>query len=301
MMDRCQAWIDISDRVLLNERVTSAERAFLREHEAVCATCARESGAWSELRPNALHSVPEPAEVEAIIESAAATTPLPSIVPVASSKRPWRQRGVAAVAAGVLITAVAATFLRLGADDPHGTSEVQLRRDGVTGSLAPAPNSAAVVATAEDTCGEVGDGVTLCVAAGSELPTFDLDTPHRSVLLKRGRVIASLESQVLGTTTFSVITDKGRIAGGPLYSVEVDESGAVTARVMRGSVLVHGASGRGQALLAGQLLRLGERYSMRLPDDERERDLSLLERLAPAAFIRQYAGTLGQRNASKGP
>ncbi|HET9929740.1 MAG TPA: hypothetical protein VFQ35_03600 [Polyangiaceae bacterium] len=299
MMDRCQAWINISDRVLLNERVTSAERAFLREHEAVCKTCAREASAWSDLRPTALYSVPDPDEVEAVIESAAVTTPNHPAFAIMASKPPWLRRAAAALAAAVALVA-AAMFLRPGADDADAASETSSRRvaPAVLGATA---TPRGVVASAEDTCGEVADGVTVCVTAGSEIPTVALDTARPSLALKRGRVIASLECRAM-RTSFGIITEKGSVAGGPLFSVEVAEDGAVTARVLRGNVLVQGAAGeRGHALLAGQLLRLGERYSLRLTDDDRERDLSLLERFAPAAFIRQYTSAFGERGSGRTP
>ncbi|HET9955827.1 MAG TPA: FecR domain-containing protein [Polyangiaceae bacterium] len=134
----------------------------------------------------------------------------------------------------------------------------------------------------EDTCGEVLSGVTLCLTRGSEVSRVELAGADRTVYLKRGRAIASLAPQPPGTS-FSIVTASGRVtAVGTVFSVEVTAEGGSIARVARGKVLVRApAAGADHALLAGQMLRLGESESLRLTRTDQDQDLSLLEQLAP--------------------
>src|SRR5207244_10527984 len=77
------------------------------------------------------------------------------------------------------------------------------------------------LAPAQDSCSSLVDGIVLCLVAGSEVGEIHTEGPRRTVELKRGRAVASLEPQPAGTS-FSITTSAGTVtAVGTIFSVEI--------------------------------------------------------------------------------
>jgi hypothetical protein len=285
MTEDCQHWVDIADRAVLGERVSGDELAFVTRHEAECSGCAREAAAWRELRPAALHVVPSSDEVDEILRLAEVPKAAPKVA--RAWQRRWMPAAAAALAAAAAVLALVGGLRTYGPTEGVETPSQPTARQGKStqaevGSAQPSERS--VNRTQEDTCGEPVSGITVCVASGAELAAVDIAPPHRSVFLKRGHAVASLRPQAPGTS-FSIKTEVGRVTAiGTVFSVEVSDDGTMTARVTHGKVMVYGAGDEPvSVLLAGQRLTLGVSGVESLPDEERERDVSLLEAFAPSA------------------
>jgi len=285
MTEDCRHWADIADRVVLGEGVARDELSFVTRHEAECSACAREAAAWRELRPAALHVVPNSDEVDEILRLAE----VPTVAPGATQagRRRWMPAAAAALAAAAAVLALVGGLRTYGAGEGVKTPSPPIAQQGKNTEAKAAnaqPSETPVNRTEQDTCGEPVSGITVCVAAGAELAAVDIAPPHRSVFLKRGHAVASLRPQAPGTS-FSIRTDVGRVTAiGTVFSVEVSDDGTMTARVTHGKVMVYGTGDEPvSVLLAGQRLTLGVSGVESLPDEERERDVSLLEVLAPSA------------------
>jgi hypothetical protein len=138
-----------------------------------------------------------------------------------------------------------------------------------------APKSA--VSPSTPSCSEVVQGVTVCLAAGSQISSKSLEGVDRSIELKRGLAVVALVPQPPGTT-FSVATSSGKVtAVGTIFSVEVGNDGASVVRVVDGRVVVRAsATGTQQPLNAGETLRIGDGRASPLTAGDRERNLALL-------------------------
>lgn len=282
MTERCTRWMELSDRQLLGDELAERELEFIHAHELECVECGREAAVLRELRPSLLHAVPSEDDVRRLLLQAE----LPELGPsrqdrasaeplLAARRRPARR--IAAAAALLALVASVALLIKSKASEPVTSGHVPP-------ATAPSPGAhpgppAFLSKVTEDTCGPLTDGIVLCVTAGSEIGRVQLEGARRTVELRRGRAVASLDPQPKGSS-FSILTRAGEVkAIGTVFSVELTEDGAAYARVSRGRVLVRAASAPSeQALLAGQQLSLGAAAASALPLAESERDLDLVAR-----------------------
>lgn len=291
MMHRdCERWSAISDAAVLGEPVSSADRQFELEHQAACPRCRGEASIWASLRPSRLQVVPSEEEVEELLSLVATETFLVNPPPARASLPP---RAVAATAALFAVAAGLIFWLNTPTDTAEGlkkaTAFSYTPTPKPTTTAAPPQQPATVEREpstamrarhyAKDTCSEVVAGITLCVAAGSEISSMELLPPHRVVRLVRGRAVASLVPQPSGTS-FSIATKDGKVtAVGTKFTVEVGAHGESWARVHHGKVVVRGTRPVGETfLLAGQATRLGSEKIEPVTSPDRVRDLRLLAR-----------------------
>jgi ferric-dicitrate binding protein FerR (iron transport regulator) len=282
MTERCNRWMELSDRQLLGDELAELEREYIRAHELECLVCGREAAVLRELRPPLLHAVPSEEDVRRLLLQAdlpeleqARPEPSPQARPSIARRLPPRR--LAAAAAMLALVAGLALLIGLKAPAPAEPSLAAAPTTGSAAALARPP--AFLSKVTEDTCGPLVDGIVLCVTAGTEIGRVQLEGPRRSVELRRGRAVASLDSQPRGSS-FSIATRAGEVkAIGTVFSVELAEDGTAYARVTRGRVLVHATSAQSeQSLLAGQQLMLGAATASALPLREAERDLELVAR-----------------------
>jgi ferric-dicitrate binding protein FerR (iron transport regulator) len=274
--------MELSDRQLLGDELAELELEYIRAHELECLECGREAAVLRELRPTLLHAVPSEDDIRRLLLQA----DLPELQPprseppprAASSKaRRLPSRRVAAAAAMLALVAGLALLIGLKAPAPAEPSLAGAPTTASAGALARPP--AFLSKVTEDTCGPLLDGIVLCVTAGSEIGHVQLEGARRTVELRRGRAVASLDPQPRGSS-FSIVTRAGEVkAIGTVFSVELADDGAAYARVARGRVLVRaGNAPSEQTLLAGQQLTLGAATASALPLREAERDLELVAR-----------------------
>jgi ferric-dicitrate binding protein FerR (iron transport regulator) len=281
MTERCNRWMELSDRQLLGDELAELELEYIRAHELECLECGREAAVLRELRPTLLHAVPSEDDVRRLLLQAdlperepPGPEPSPRTRPIA---RHLPSRRLAAAAAMLALVAGLALLIGLKAPAP---AEPRLAAAPTAGSAAALAHPPAFLSkVTEDTCGPLLDGIVLCVTAGSEIGRVQLEGPRRSVELRRGRAVASLDPQPQGSS-FSISTRAGEVkAIGTVFSVELAEDGTAYARVTRGRVLVHATGAQSeQSLLAGQQLILGAATASALPLREAERDLELVAR-----------------------
>jgi len=194
-------------------------------------------------------------------------------------------RSIAAVAAVLALAAGVWLFVRTVHTSEHAPQGLTAALPASSGPRAPAAratNTSAARsqfagAVAQDTCGSLVDGIVLCVVAGSEIGEIQLEGSRRTVELKSGRAVASLEPQPPGTS-FSITTAAGKVtAVGTIFSVQVSHATDVYASVMRGKVLVQGVRPASAVpLTAGHMVRLGDTEVSPLPALEAQQDLDLV-------------------------
>jgi ferric-dicitrate binding protein FerR (iron transport regulator) len=288
----CERWRAICDAGVLGEEVSLAEHEFELQHQASCPHCRAEASLWASLKPNRLHVLPSADEVDEVLRlvplGPLGTRPDPSVRPTV--------RRVAFAATGAALAMAAGFFLwvktqaapvavltplppPLAAVGERPRSESLARE--ATPSVQPAPASTPERFT-EDTCRDVVSGITLCVAAGSEIASMDLASPRRIVHLTKGRAIASLVPQPQGTS-FSIATKDGSVtAVGTKFTVEVGSNGETLARVHHGKVVVRAPGLVGETfLVAGQGVKMGSEEVAPVSERERARDLRLLSKSVP--------------------
>jgi ferric-dicitrate binding protein FerR (iron transport regulator) len=268
MTDRdCERWIAIVDAEVLGESLSAAEREFEREHQAACPRCRSEASIWSTLRPSRLQVVPSAEDVDEILKLAARDDS--GRTPSARGMR-VSPRAIAVCSGATLIAAAAGVALWLA------SSESSFERGA---SVAAVSEKAPLVAGRypRSTCNEVASGITLCVAAGSELSSVELAPPHRSFQLDRGHLVASIAAQPPGTS-FSVATKDGKVTVvGAELGVEVAANGESWARVHQGKALARAAGAPRETFLAPeQTTHLGTDEIQPVAAAERARDLQLL-------------------------
>jgi hypothetical protein len=281
--------MELSDRQLVGERLSELELEFVRSHELDCAQCGREAAVFRELRTAPLHLVPSEEDVQRILLQAEQTHADP---PLEAAPSGWWTRTstqrVAAVAALVALAAGLWLYLKaeIGGEARPGAT-VALTTQGASSATTsrstpkPAPLTPPSGAPAGDGCSSLVDGIVLCLAAGSEVGEVHTAGPQRTVELRRGRAVASLEPQPPGTS-FSITTAAGKVtAVGTIFSVEIGQAGEAYASVTHGKVKVEGLGASSSFLLqAGQTVRLGDTEVSALPALEAQQDLDVVARWA---------------------
>jgi len=291
MTDReCQKWISITDATAMGELVTELERVFEVLHRASCARCRAEAAIWSSLRPSPVHALPSALEVDEILaqlpnaplgsEDRSSVTPLPL------------RRVLGAGMASLALVAGLLLWLKMHARPievtqalPTAVATAQLTAPGSHSDRRSSVPATALNAAADhfpdDACRNVVTGITLCMAAGSEISGLELSSPQRIVRLSRGRAIASLVPQPAGSS-FTLATKDGSVtSSGTKVAVEVGSAGGTTVRVHQGQVMVRAAGAVGERLLvAGQAALMGSENVRSVDAGDRERDLKLLSLMA---------------------
>lgn len=273
MMERdCERWIAIADAAVLGDPVSAAEQEFEREHRAVCARCRGEASLWSSLRPSRLQVVPSAEDVDEIVRLFTKKAPLASPT-VAFARSPRR---FLVVTAGAALLSAAGLLFWIKSKESVEPSRLP------ASAATPATHAFVTGRYSADTCGNAGEGVTLCITAGSEVSDVEFSPPHGIVRLERGRAVASLTSPS-HETSLSLVTEHGKVtAVGATFSVELEPHGKTAVRVHEGEVRVSATGSTTETLLGeGQASHLGAEKIETVPKDERERDLRLL----PSAAI----------------
>jgi FecR protein len=293
MTDPCARWMELSDKQLVGEELSKLELELVRLHELDCEQCGREAALFRELRTAPLHLVPSEEEVRRILLQAELNEgdePWSAEHPKLGSR--FSTPRVAAVASVLALAACLWLYLRTAGDSrtlPAGPTAALNSSNG-SRRASPLPGGRTETKTPlaapapEDSCSSVVDGIVLCLVAGSEVGEIHTEGPRRTVELRRGRAVASLEPQAAGTS-FSITTAAGTVtAVGTIFSVEIGHEGEVYASVTRGKVLVEGLGGVSAfSLTAGQMVRLGDTEVSALPALEAQQDLDLVARW-PAAI-----------------
>jgi hypothetical protein len=286
--------MELSDKQLVGEELSELELELIRLHELDCEQCAREAAIFRELRTAPLHLVPSEEEVQRILLQAELNR---EQEPGAADRRLPRRSSsprLAVLAAAVVLAAGAWLYVRAagnrGAQSAPPTAALKASATHApvrAAGVGPATNAPALAP--QDSCDSVDDGIVLCLVAGSEVGEVHTDGPQKTVELRRGRAVASLEPQPPGTS-FSITTAAGKVtAVGTIFSVEIGHEGEVYASVTRGKVLVDGLGAAAAfSLTAGQMIRLGDNETSTLPALESQQDLDLVAR---------WAATIADRRA----
>ena len=245
----CDRWMAIFDDQCLGATASAADLAFVRSHEATCATCAREATLWRSMRQNAHSPLPEdsPEAAEQALRAAeAASRPEPP-------RRRWR---AGAFGAGATVALAAGLFLwlrRTGRpEDDLVVARIawaagQVEIDGrVAEKGAALPRGSSLRAGDGACCVAVGDGVLACLTPGSEVRDVDAAPAHLRMDLVRGKVVAKLARQPsdvpltvqAGPATIRAVSTlfSVNVQGDPVVhvdegSVEVQTSGRAPVRV----------------------------------------------------------------------
>jgi hypothetical protein len=260
MSSECRRWIELSDLEAAGEVLSDEARAFQEAHVAGCAECEREAAIWRSTRPSASEAPPEARELDAVLRDVADR---------GQRERFHARRRLAAFALTASAFACAAAVVLWLRAVPKPTPIV--RGDG------PARVAPANPSTSSASCSQPVAGVTVCLAADTEITRRVLDAPDRVLELGRGRAVVSLSPQPTGTS-FSIGTAAGKVtAVGTIFSVEIGADGVSVARVIHGRVLVRTKTGGvAHPLRAGETLRIGENEPAPLSAADRARDMELL-------------------------
>jgi hypothetical protein len=286
MTDLCARWMELSDKQLLGEELSELELRQIRAHELDCEQCGREAAIFRELRTAPLHLVPSEEEVQRILLRAELSQADDFLG--TERRAPRRRLPTSSIAVAVSVLALAAgvwLYLRTVRSTEPATQGATAALPASSASHAAAPrptNSSAARAqfagpVAQDTCGSLGDGIVLCLVAGSEVGEIQLEGSRRTVELKSGRAVASLEPQPPGTS-FSITTVAGKVtAVGTIFSVQIGRESDVYASVTRGKVMVLGVRLDAPIPLSdGHMVRLGDSEVSVLPALEAQQDLDLV-------------------------
>jgi tetratricopeptide (TPR) repeat protein len=266
--------MELSDLEAAGEPLPADAFAFQTAHVARCAECAREAAIWRAVRPIRSEAAAELGEVDDVLRDVAERRQRSQFV-----ERRRRTLLVAGASALACAAAVVLWFQMARRPDVVAARGLPTTGAHVTAPIAqPVPSSASASATrTEPSCSQPVAGVTVCLAADTEITSQTLDAAHRIVELGRGRAIVSLVPQPAGTS-FSIGTPTGKVtAVGTIFSVEVGSDGASVARVIHGRVLVQAkADGIARPLRAGESLRIGAQTPTPLSALDRRRDQELL-------------------------
>lgn len=271
----CDQWADTFDRALLGEPISDEQHRFQREHEATCALCAEERGAWASL-PLRVLPAPLPAPAQRTPGRSIPPEDLATLAKVrarlqAAQKPPARARWSVArarwyVGAGSLAAAAClALFLSaprfLAPAAPVSPVMVEARMTLIAGEIrvdgrsaaagTPLTPGASLEVASGRACLRVDPGVSVCLTPGSRAHLTRLERGDRRLELSQGALFASLDPQPAGTS-FTVATRAGTVtAVGTAFSVDVPEGeGPVITHVLHGVVAVRAAANDAEVRVA---------------------------------------------------
>jgi hypothetical protein len=297
MSDPCSEWISLSDRQALEQALSDAERAFLAEHAARCASCSAEAAVWRGMAALVQDSPDAPALAPSDAARSVRT----------SSLRSSRRRALAFACAALAACLVLGLPLR-GPERPRATtarsaratqpiaargmrvtstSGGQIEVDGrPTSAGASVPVGALLFARTGSACLTVEPGVRACLARGSLLRVSELSRVRRRLELLAGKIGASLDPQPPGESFGITTRDGSAVAVGTAFSVEMPaDDGPVITRVVHGSVLVRSAEGVEQQVGARRMASM--RGAARpLPANDELRERALLDQVGGARGTR---------------